>query len=175
MKEKPKYKVSREDIPLRVIKPMAGSADSNAKGIMLRTKKVYGTDTSIMFAERDSGYHTVPHIHDCEQFNIIIAGEIWFYVEDQGYCCKAGDVMRIPRNKVHWAWNRSEDKAVVIESHSPPLTGDAHVRKNVVSLLGPDDDADAIQHKANLLAEYDPEEVAEIEERAYREEKSIAA
>lgn len=170
MTEKPRYKISRDDIPLREIMPMAGAPDSNAKGIMLRTKKVHGTDTSIMFADRDAGYHTVPHVHDCEQFNIVVAGEIWFYVEDQGYCCRAGDVMRIPRNKVHWAWNRSDEKATVIESHSPPLTGDAHVRAKLVSLLGPDDDADAIRHTANKMAPYDPGEVAEVEERSFREE-----
>jgi quercetin dioxygenase-like cupin family protein len=59
-----------------------------------------------MMADRGAGYHTKPHVHDCEQWNYIISGEIWFFVEEHGYRCRKGDVMRIPRNRPHWAYNR---------------------------------------------------------------------
>ena len=61
------------------------------------------------------GYHTRPHMHDCEQMNYIVSGEMYFFVDGRGYRCRQGDVMRIPRNKVHWAWNRGKDTAVIFE------------------------------------------------------------
>jgi hypothetical protein len=111
-------------------------------------------------------------MHDCEQMNYIVSGEIYFFVHGRGYRCKTGDVMRIPRNKVHWAWNRGKETAVVFESHSPPLRdrgGDAY------PLLGPDDDAGKIQHMQNILVKVDQAEIDAIEARAIAEEESQQA
>src|SRR5260370_41294652 len=115
---------------------------------ILRSQKVHGTDTSLMFAERAPGYHTSPHQHDCEQMNYIVSGEIFFFVDGRGYRCKASDVMRIPRNKVHLAWNRGTETAVVFDSHSTPLRdcGDTAVARLPVY-----DDAVRIRHMPNEL------------------------
>jgi quercetin dioxygenase-like cupin family protein len=86
-------------------------------------RQAFGNESSLMVAVRPPGYHTKPHMHESEQINHVLEGEIWFFVEDQGYFCKKGDFHRIPANKVHWAWNRSRNEAVVVESHSPPLVG----------------------------------------------------
>ena len=85
--------------------------------------KGYGNECSLMIASRAPGYHTTPHVHESEQLNYIQEGEIWFFVEDKGFHCKQGDFQRIPANKVHWAWNRSDKDAVVVEAHSPGLVG----------------------------------------------------
>jgi quercetin dioxygenase-like cupin family protein len=162
---KPNYRVSKSAIPLREVHP-----ESAANEVPLRSRKVYGNETSIVFAERDPDYHTKPHVHDCEQMNYILSGEIWFYVEGNGYRCREGDVMRIPRNAVHWAWNRSKDKAVVIESHCPPLIQGEEARARVVSLHGPDEDPAAVRYVMNKNAAMDENKVREIEERAFREE-----
>jgi quercetin dioxygenase-like cupin family protein len=167
MSDKPNYRVNRRDIKITERVAMAAVGKS-----ILRSQKVHGTDTSIMFAERASGYHTSPHQHDCEQMNYIISGEIYFFVDGRGYRCKAGDVMRIPRNKVHWAWNRGKETAIVFESHSPPLRdrgGDAH------PLLGPDDDAGKIRHMQNILVKVDQAEIDAIEARAIVEEEGQQA
>jgi mannose-6-phosphate isomerase-like protein (cupin superfamily) len=167
MLDKPNYRVNRRDI--KMTERLAQAAVGRS---ILRAQKVYGTDTSIMFAERASGYHTSPHMHDCEQMNYIVSGEIYFFVDGRGYRCKAGDVMRIPRNKVHWAWNRGTEIAVVFESHSPPLRdrgGDA------VPLLGPDDDASKVQQTANILVKVDQAEIDAIEARAIAEEEGQQA
>jgi quercetin dioxygenase-like cupin family protein len=68
---------------------------------------------------RVPGYHTLPHRHDNEQINYIADGDFWFFVEDKAYHCKTGDFQRVPRNVVHWAWNRSDRTANVIEIHTP--------------------------------------------------------
>jgi hypothetical protein len=34
-----------------------------------------------------------------------------------------GDFQRIPANKTHWAWNRSNQNATVAEAHAPALIG----------------------------------------------------
>ena len=86
-------------------------------------RKAYGNECSLMIATRAPGYHTKPHMHESEQINYIIEGEIWFFVEDQGFHCKKGDFQRIPANKTHWAWNRSDKDAVVAEAHAPGLIG----------------------------------------------------
>lgn len=56
-----------------------------------------------MLASPDPGYHTHPRRHEAEQFNYILEDELWTYVEENGYRCVKGDVMRIPHDKVHWA------------------------------------------------------------------------
>src|ERR1044071_6395966 len=86
-------------------------------------KKGYGNECSLMIAVRAPGYHTKPHAHESEQINYVLEGEIWFFVEDRGFHCRQGDFQRIPANKTHWAWNRSEKDAVVIEAHAPGLVG----------------------------------------------------
>jgi mannose-6-phosphate isomerase-like protein (cupin superfamily) len=167
MTDKPKYRINRRDVKMTERVAMAAVGRS-----VLRAQKVHGTDTSLMFAERGPGYHTSPHMHDCEQMNYIVSGEIYFFVDGRGYRCRAGDVMRIPRNKVHWAWNRGSETAVVFESHSPPLRdrgGDA------VGLLGPDDEAAKIQHMSNILVKLDQAEIDGIEARAIAEEEGQQA
>ena len=77
-----------------------------------------------MIASRAPGYHTTPHVHVSEQINYVQEGEIWFFVEDQGFHCKKGDFQRIPANKIHWAWNRSDKDTVVVEAHAPGLVGE---------------------------------------------------
>ena len=59
--------------------------------------------------------------HEAEQINYVLEGEIWFFVEERGFLCKAGDFHRIPSHKIHWAWNRSSADAVVVEAHAPAL------------------------------------------------------
>ncbi|MBI4527958.1 MAG: cupin domain-containing protein [Deltaproteobacteria bacterium] len=86
-------------------------------------RKAYGNECSLMIAARAPGYHTKPHVHESEQINYIMEGEIWFFVEDKGFHCKKGDFQRIPADKIHWAWNRSDKEAVVAEAHAPCLIG----------------------------------------------------
>ncbi len=104
MPDKPRYRIHYDDIPVINITP---EDPGNVASFVVRM--VYGTDTSIMFADRGPGYHTKPHYHDAEQVNIVSSGEMWFFVEQHGYRCRKGDIMRIPRNKIHWAWNRSPE------------------------------------------------------------------
>jgi quercetin dioxygenase-like cupin family protein len=111
-------RVKAEEVPL---KKVVLSAEQGQGSMVM--KQAYGNESSLMVATRPPGYHTKPHMHISEQINHVLEGEIWFFVEAQGYLCKKGDFHRVPANKVHWAWNRSEADAVVVESHSPPLVG----------------------------------------------------
>ena len=101
----------------------------------------------------------------------MLEGEFWFYVEDQGYRCVKGDVMRIPRNKVHWAWNRGDVPCVLIEAHSPPLTGDQKLRDVAIPLTGPDEDTSNIPRAKNIHIS-DPR-TKEVEERSAAEPEEI--
>lgn len=110
--------VKSEDVPQR----KRVQSGATGEGSMV-VRKAYGNECSLMIATRAPGYHTTPHIHESEQINYVLDGEIWFFVEEQGYHCKKGDFQRIPANKIHWAWNRSDRNAAVAEAHAPGLVG----------------------------------------------------
>ncbi len=159
MSEKPPYRFSFEN----EVKPYRIQPPKSPKDIFLRM--VEGTDISIMLASRDAGYHTQPHQHDAEQFNYIVEGELWIFVEEHGYRCVKGDIMRVPRNKIHWAWNRGTGPCVMLEAHTPPLTGEAMIKIGAVAMLAPDEVA--LDGVTNLQVPYP--QMAEVEERAIRE------
>ena len=66
MADKPRYRINYDDIPVINITP---EDPGNVASFVVRM--VYGTDTSIMFADRGTGYHTKPHYHDAEQVNFV--------------------------------------------------------------------------------------------------------
>ena len=80
------------------------------------------------------------------------------FVEDQGYLCKKGDFHRIPANKVHWAWNRSESDTVVVESHSPPLVG-GEIIKGAAGLFDEGETPNLRGPGENQFVAYDQEAV----------------
>ena len=82
---------------------------------------------------------------------------------------KAGDIIRIPANKWHWAKNRGNETAVVIETHAGPATNE-QIAANTVSLLGPDEDPASVHHIYNLHSGGYPGDQAAVEARAFREE-----
>lgn len=122
-------------------------------------RKAHGREASMMVAHRVPGYHTRPHMHDAEQINYIVSGEIWFFIEERAFRCRAGDFMRIPRNRIHWAWNKSDQEAVLVESHSPPLSSG---EGRDLNFLFDDDEERAT---VNMFVTYDHEAVeARMEE-----------
>jgi quercetin dioxygenase-like cupin family protein len=121
-------------------------------------KKVYGNECDLMVAVRAPGYRTRPHFHESDQINYILEGEIWYFVEEEGFHCKKGDFLRIPSNKVQWEWNRSNAQAVVIETHAPPMIGGQSI-EGAVGLFG-EAEKPAIKGPAeNVFVSYDTEAV----------------
>jgi quercetin dioxygenase-like cupin family protein len=102
------------------------------RGGSMSTKMVYGNDCNMMLATRAPGYHSNPHRHDCEQINYVLEGEVWVFLENEAFLMKKGDFSRIPRNALHWAWNRGDTDCVLIEVHAPAC--DPLIRKNAVGL-----------------------------------------
>ena len=163
MAKKHNYLAHKDSLPVRTAAPSAAAH----KGVVMSTQRVHGVESSIMFAVRGPGYHTKPHRHDCEQMNYITEGEMWFFVEGVGYHCKKGDLMRIPRNKVHWAFNCSDLTTTILETHNPPLIGNnAEARKTAVSLLGDDEKMEDVKYVVNIVVDMDPDWVAECERNA---------
>jgi len=102
------------------------------RGGAMSTKMAYGNDCNMMIAVRGPGYHSHPHTHDAEQINYVTEGEVWVFINDGGFLMKTGDLCRIPRNAVHWAWNRSSSSVTLVEVHAPAC--DPLIRKNAVGL-----------------------------------------
>ena len=103
------------------------------------TKHCYGNELSIRVAGREGGYHSSPHTHASEQMNYCAEGEVWIFVEDKGTRLNKGDMMRVPRDAVHWAWNRSSKPCVLWESHTPGNIGAQRVRDTAGPLFTPDE------------------------------------
>jgi mannose-6-phosphate isomerase-like protein (cupin superfamily) len=99
----------------------------------------YGVNSSIMVATRQPHYHSKPHVHDCEQLNYVLEGELYVFVGDDGFLATKGDVFRIPRNAVHWSWVQGRVPCVLLETHTPPLIGDPGVTDTAAALIGADE------------------------------------
>lgn len=130
------------------------------RGGAMLTKMVYGNDCNMMLAVRGPGYHSNPHRHDCEQLNYMLDGEVWVFIDNGGFLMKTGDFCRIPRNAVHWAWNRSERDCTLIEVHAPAC--DPLVRKNAAGLYAEGEEPDLSSAVATIRTERDG---ADIEAR----------
>jgi len=123
-------KVSLADIGETVLVParhLAGGA--------VTAKIAYGKDASLMVATREPGYHSKPHLHDCEQLNYVLAGELYVFIDDTGFLVRAGDVFRVPRNAVHWSWVQGTTPCVLLEVHAPGLIGDPGIAEAAVALI----------------------------------------
>jgi len=138
-----------EDIPNRKVE----RTGNQGVGSMI-VKRAFGTECSLMHAVRAPGYHTTPHAHASEQINYVLEGEIWFFVENEGFLCKAGDFQRVPSNKIHWAWNRSNANAIVVEAHSPALVAGPQ-SEGSIGLFGADEQAETRSPCQNNFVPYD--------------------
>jgi gentisate 1,2-dioxygenase len=104
----------------------------------------------MMVATRAPGYHSNPHRHDAEQINYVLDGEVWVFMESESFLMKKGDFSRIPRNALHWAWNRSDKPCTLVEAHAPAC--DPLVRENALGLFVRGRDAEPIdrgEHRAH--------------------------
>lgn len=93
---------------------------------------VHAHQSNLLVAARPAGYHSKPHVHDCEQLNYLASGRLWIFIREQAYLLKPGDLMRVPANEPHWAWNDGDTECSLIEAHSPVL--DASLKDHAVAL-----------------------------------------
>ncbi|HWO42403.1 MAG TPA: cupin domain-containing protein [Candidatus Eisenbacteria bacterium] len=124
----------------------------------MSVKKVYGRELSLMLAVRQPGYRSKPHFHESDQIVHVLKGEMWFFVEQQGFRCRKGDFVRIPANKIQWDWNRSDSEAVVIEAHAPALLGGGS-GEGAVGLFDEAENPEARDPAKNTFVAYDSESV----------------
>src|SRR5437879_3719736 len=129
------------------------SVAMKVSGGALSTKQVFGLDCSIMVARRSGGYHSRPHVHNCEQLNYVMRGEIWIFVANEKFQLREGDFFRVPKMAVHWAWNRSTEDCVLFECHAPGL--DLLPRDETVDMLIGAETSGEVQRVANIWASDD--------------------
>jgi mannose-6-phosphate isomerase-like protein (cupin superfamily) len=103
------------------------------------TKAVFGNSSSLMIATRPAGYHSLPHVHDSEQLNLLQSGELWVFVEDRAIHLEAGDFLRIPAAARHWSWNRADEPCTLVEVHTPGLQADPLIAEFAVGLHDPEE------------------------------------
>jgi len=124
------------------------------RGGSMSTKMVYGNDCNMMVAVRAPGYHSNPHKHDAEQINYCVDGEVWVFMEDQAFLLQKGDFCRIPRNALHWAWNKSDRDCTIVEVHAPAC--DPFVRKNALGLFDARETPDLSTSVLTVRTDIDP-------------------
>src|ERR671914_1181600 len=141
--------VKAQDVPERKVV----RTGVEGEGAMV-VRRGYGNECSLMYATRAPGYHTTPHAHESEQINYVLKGEIWFFVEDKVFHCREGDFQRIPANKIHWAWNRSDSQATVVEAHAPALIGGS-AREGALALFDAAEQPNVRNPSANKFLPFD--------------------
>jgi quercetin dioxygenase-like cupin family protein len=124
--------VHLDDVPETVLVPA-----KHLTGGSVGARIAYGLDASIMVATRQPGYHSKPHRHAAEQLNYVIEGELYVFVDDDGFLARKGDVFRIPSDAVHWSWVQGSTECVLLEVHAPALIGDPGVIDTAAALLAP--------------------------------------
>ncbi len=139
-----------------------GGAAVGLRGGAMKTLFVYGNEANLMIATRLAGYHSKPHRHQPEQLNYVTEGELWVFIDEEGYCLKKGDFLRIPGNKLHWAWNRGEVPCTMIQVHAPVLAPDDRV--GTVPLFG---ENETPRINASPPAETEDIDVSVIEQRVF--------
>lgn len=102
-----------------------GQATVQLHSGQMKTMFVYGNEANMMVATRSAGYHSKPHKHLPEQLNYVVEGELWIFIEEEGYLLKTGDFLRIPGNALHWAWNRGNGPCTMVQAHAPVLAPEA--------------------------------------------------
>ena len=112
---------------------VSGSAMVGLHGGEMKTLFVYGNEANLMIATRYGGYHSKPHRHTPEQLNYVIDGELWIFIEEDGWRLRKGDFLRIPGNALHWAWNRTDAPCTMAQVHAPVLFPDG--RKGALGLF----------------------------------------
>ena len=128
----------------------------------------YGRESSIMVATRQPQYHSKPHLHDAEQLNYVLEGELYVFVGEGGFLAKKGDVFRIPRNVIHWSWVQGTTPCVLLETHTPPLIGDAGVTDTARALIGSDESRQGLTAVASQWPkDFDP---AAVERKVMKRE-----
>lgn len=113
----------------------------------------YGLESSMMVAVRKPQYHSKPHRHDAEQLNFVLDGELYVFVDDEGFLARKGDIFRIPRNAVHWSWVQGSVPCVLLETHTPPLIGDPDVLDTAVALIAESERRDGMTAVPSLWPE----------------------
>lgn len=129
----------------------------------IASQVAYGLESSLIVATRYPGYHSIPHVHDAEQLNFVQAGELYIFVEQDGFLARTGDFFRIPRNAVHWSWVQGDSPCTLIELHTPPLTGDPGVTDTASAMLLATEDRSAVPHVRTSWPDYP--QAAQVERR----------
>lgn len=58
------------------------------------------------------------HSHDSEQMTYVLEGALFFEVNHEIVCLRAGDFIAVPSNVIHRVWTE-EERAVAIDAWSP--------------------------------------------------------
>ena len=51
----------------------------------------------------------------------MLDGEMWVFIEEEGFLVHEGDFFRVPADAVHWGYNRSDEPITTFQVHSPAL------------------------------------------------------
>jgi len=144
--------INLDDMPDTVLVPTR-----HLSGGSVGAKIAYGKTCSLIHATREPGYHSKPHKHDAEQLNYVLQGEVCVFIGDEVIHAKAGDIVRVPSNVIHWSWVQGDSPCTVIEMHTPSLIGDPGVLDTAVSLLGDGEEAEGMSYvQSEYLPDFDP-------------------
>lgn len=134
----------------------------------MSTQLVYGNGGDLIVATRPPGYHSRPHRHASEQLNYVSSGELWVFVDGEGFHLRSGDFLRVPRDAVHWSWNRGSGPCVLVEFHTPSMHDDPLWSHLAVGLFAAGEQPAVRSTAQNEFLSDEEANVAAVEARYFR-------
>jgi quercetin dioxygenase-like cupin family protein len=106
------------------------------KGGSRSAKVVYSPVASVMVTTRQPGYHSRASAHEGDELDYCLSGEMWLFIEQEGFKISAGDFVRIPGGAQHWAIVRADQgPCTMIHVHTPPYVGNPGAKNTARSIL----------------------------------------
>lgn len=135
----PAIKVRSEPSIFGLAQKMHPGSQFGVAGRMER-RGIYGENGDLTEVTLHPGYHSLPHTHDCEQLTYCLDGDVWIFVENQGFHMRRGDFHRVPQNVAHWMWNRTDARCQLMTSHVPMLVPEPYEDQWLQAAFRPDEE-----------------------------------
>ena len=72
------------------VKEVVHPTGPGVSAVPLSSKAVYGITADMVIATAPGGYHSKPHLHNCEQYIYTQKGSIWMFIEKKAYHLEEG-------------------------------------------------------------------------------------
>jgi quercetin dioxygenase-like cupin family protein len=107
------------------------------KGGSSQSSVAYSPMCSLAVTTRAPGFHSRARVHEGDELDYCVSGEIVIFVGDEGITMREGDFLRIRGGAVHWGIVTSDKPCTLVHIHTPPYIGNPGVANTAKGALFP--------------------------------------